>query len=106
MLITLTTLSPKQIHESLSLPLGADANKQQAQDVVHAVEELYFLRRFARAVEVVDRALGDADCSRRDAGGGTDAGGDGDGGSGSDGPFDQETKKLLSSYRERCRQKI
>ncbi|KAI9900904.1 hypothetical protein N3K66_005166 [Trichothecium roseum] len=101
-----TKIENGNIHESLSLPLSADANKQQAQDVVHAVEELYFFRRFAQAVQVVDRALGDADCSRRDAGGDGDRDAGGDDGSGSDGPFDQETKRLLSSYRERCRQKI
>ena len=76
-----------QIHQNITLPLGEDANKLQTQEVVHAVEELYYFRRFAEAADIIQRALGPGPSDDK-------------------GPFDDDTKKLLNSYRERCRRRI
>lgn len=48
----------KQIWRSISLPLPAVVSKPDAQVVLHAVEELYYLRRYREAVDFIHEALG------------------------------------------------
>ncbi|KOS22739.1 hypothetical protein ESCO_003490 [Escovopsis weberi] len=70
-------------HSNVSLPPGA--NKLHVQELLHAVEELYFFRRYHDAVFFVQEIL--------------NANGDGSG-------LDQETRDLLSVYAAKCRQKL
>ena len=46
----------RQIWKTLDLPLD-DPSKQQGQSILYAVEELYYLQQFGKAVEVVELAL-------------------------------------------------
>lgn len=64
------------------MPLGTDAPKMQIQEVIHAVEELYFFRKYDEAIDLVKTVL-----------------------HGSDG-FDEETRQLLTVYSEKCQQKV
>ncbi|EGR45085.1 uncharacterized protein TRIREDRAFT_68948 [Trichoderma reesei QM6a] len=73
------------IHETISLPLAPDANKQHVQEVIHAAEELYFFRRYRDVIDLVSRVL----ALEGDKGG-----------------LDDESKQLLSMYQSRCRQKL
>ncbi|KAL7796021.1 hypothetical protein V8C37DRAFT_18692 [Trichoderma ceciliae] len=73
------------IYQSISLPLGPDANKQNAQQLLHAAEELYFFRRYQHVIDLVSQVL----TLEGDKGG-----------------LDEETRQLLSMYQSRCRQKI
>jgi len=45
-----------EIWKTLDLPLD-DPSKQQGQSILYAVEELYYLQQFGKAVEVVELAL-------------------------------------------------
>ncbi|KAK2070195.1 hypothetical protein P8C59_004710 [Phyllachora maydis] len=47
-----------EIWRSISLPLPAVVSKPDAQVVLHAVEELYYLRRYREAVDFIHEALG------------------------------------------------
>ncbi|EHK25667.1 uncharacterized protein TRIVIDRAFT_19500 [Trichoderma virens Gv29-8] len=73
------------IYQTLSLPLGPDANKQHVQEVIHAAEELYFFRRYQQVIDLVSKVL----ALEGDKGG-----------------LDEESRELLSMYQSRCRQKI
>ncbi|KAF3073323.1 hypothetical protein CFAM422_004297 [Trichoderma lentiforme] len=73
------------INQTLSLPLGPDANKQHVQEVIHAAEELYFFRRYQQVVNLVSKVL--------------DLEGD-------KGGLDEESRELLTMYQSRCRQKM
>ncbi|KAM0261866.1 hypothetical protein ACHAQJ_002069 [Trichoderma viride] len=73
------------IQQTITLPLGPDANKQHVQEVLHAVEELYFFRRYQEVVDLVSRIL----APEADKGG-----------------LDEETRQLLSMFQSRCRQKM
>ncbi|KAG6184252.1 hypothetical protein E4U24_002479 [Claviceps purpurea] len=73
------------IHERLDLPLRPDTNKMRTQDVIHAVEELYFHRTFQQAIDLVDRAL------------------DGPDGAAS---VDNDSRQLLETYREKCQRRL
>ncbi len=64
--------------------------KPEAQALLHAVEELYFFRRYAEGAAFVRRVL--------------DGDGDGDGDNGAPG-LDEETRKLLRYYETRCVQR-
>lgn len=83
-----------QIYKSITLPLTTQQNgtvaKPEAQEILHAVEELYFFRRYTEGVEFVRQVIGN---------------GDGDGG-GRSCALDDETKSLLRYYGERCQQRI
>ena len=41
------------------LPLGETVSKPEAQEILYAVEELYFFERFGEALAFVQRVLGD-----------------------------------------------
>ncbi|KAL6864064.1 hypothetical protein J3F83DRAFT_187109 [Trichoderma novae-zelandiae] len=73
------------IHETITLPLGPDANKQHVQEVIHAAEELYFFRRYQHVIDLVSKVL----AIQGDKGG-----------------LDEESRQLLSMYQSRCRQKL
>jgi len=68
--------------KTVQLPLGDAVSKPQAQELVHAVEELYFFRRYGEAVEFIRRVW-------------KEGGGEGGG-------LDNDTRELLAYYERRC----
>ncbi|PNY29940.1 Uncharacterized protein TCAP_00149 [Tolypocladium capitatum] len=60
------------------------ASKQDLQEVVHAVEELYFFRRYREALDFLATVQHD----------------------GSANAFDNDTRKLLDTYGKHCLQKL
>ncbi|KAI1868882.1 hypothetical protein JX265_006861 [Neoarthrinium moseri] len=72
-----------ELWRDIRLPLGQHVTKQEAQALLHAVEELYFLKRYAEGAAFVSRALGDE--GRAEAGG-----------------LDRDIQKLLMYYKEKC----
>ncbi|KAL7909111.1 hypothetical protein GGI35DRAFT_480690 [Trichoderma velutinum] len=68
------------IYQTLTLPLGPDANKQHVQEVIHAAEELYFFRRYQQVIDLVSKVL-DLE--------------------GEKGGLDEESRELLSMYQSR-----
>ena len=73
------------IYKSITLPLPTDAKKHHFQEVIHAVEELYFFRRFSEALAFIHDVFG----SDRDRG-----------------ILDQETNNLLKLYESKCQHKL
>ncbi|KND86341.1 hypothetical protein TOPH_09031 [Tolypocladium ophioglossoides CBS 100239] len=73
-----------KIYKSIKLPLGPGANKQHLQEVVHAVEELYFFRRYQEALDFLATVQNDESAKA----------------------FDNDTRKLLDTYGENCLQKL
>ncbi|KAI1331810.1 hypothetical protein F5Y16DRAFT_244257 [Xylariaceae sp. FL0255] len=71
-----------EIWKTVQLPLGPRVTKPEAQELLHAVEELYFFGRFSDGKELARRALG--------------------GESG----LDEDTRKTLSYYEQKCAVKI
>jgi len=63
----------------LKLPID-NPSKQESQTILHAVEELYFFKRYDETLKMVDEALM--------------------------GKLIQEFRKTLEDYRTRCRKKI
>ncbi|KAF4452728.1 hypothetical protein F53441_4439 [Fusarium austroafricanum] len=45
------------IYQKIKLPLGPDASKMDIQEVIHAVEEHYFFRRYNEARQLACNAL-------------------------------------------------
>ncbi|KAK0754697.1 hypothetical protein B0T18DRAFT_425047 [Schizothecium vesticola] len=84
------TYTPKlengEIWATISLPVSASVNKPEAQELAHAVEELYFLRRWDEAVAFIQRVM---------------APGTGEG----ETRLDEGTKQLLRHYESRCRER-
>ncbi|RYP43721.1 hypothetical protein DL768_009744 [Monosporascus sp. mg162] len=77
-----------EIWSTIKLPLGPRrVSKPEAQAVLHAVEELYFFRRYAEGAAFVHRVLDD--CG---GGGGTPG-------------LDDDTKDLLLYYEKKCVEK-
>ncbi|KAF7542927.1 hypothetical protein G7Z17_g11160 [Cylindrodendrum hubeiense] len=70
------------IHETIKLPISSGASKQHIQELIHAVEELYFFRKYDRAVQFIRDAL-----------------------SSSDG-LDTDTRQLLATYQDKCQMKL
>ncbi|KAK2593881.1 hypothetical protein QQS21_008401 [Conoideocrella luteorostrata] len=73
-----------EIHKHVQLPLQPGINKMRTQEVIHAVEELYFHRRYQDGVDLVNRAFGNC---------GAEA-------------IDNDSRQLLETYREKCQQKV
>jgi len=73
-----------QIFKTISLPLPPGAGKMALQQVVHAIEELYYFRRYQEALDFI-KTLHD-DGSRR--------------------AFDPDTRNLVDTYEARCYRKL
>ncbi|RGP64738.1 hypothetical protein FSPOR_7674 [Fusarium sporotrichioides] len=69
------------IHQKIKLPLGSGASKMDIQEVIHAVEEHYFFRRFKEAEELAKDVLS------------TSTG------------LDKDSQQLLQAYRDKSHQK-
>jgi len=75
-----------KIWETIELPLAQKPTKHEAQALLHAVEELYFFRRFEEGADFARRALGNQDVE--------------------EGPrLDADTRRLLKHYESRCRER-
>jgi alkylhydroperoxidase family enzyme len=72
------------IHKTIALPLAPGANKQHLQELIHAVDELYFFRRHQEALDFIARIL---------------SGGDG-------GQLDADTRDMLALYQAKCTSKL
>ncbi|KAI1085105.1 hypothetical protein F5B20DRAFT_521008 [Whalleya microplaca] len=73
-----------EIWKTIKLPLGPQVSKPEAQALLHAVEELYFFRRYGEGARFVAAVL--------------------DGGDGAAG-LDADTRKLLRYYEKRCNER-
>ncbi|KAJ9156088.1 hypothetical protein NKR23_g869 [Pleurostoma richardsiae] len=71
-----------EIWSAIKFPLGRDVPKMVAQEVLHAVEELYFFRRFGEARDFIARVDEDAD------------------------GLDGDTRAALGVYRAKVRRKL
>lgn len=71
-----------QIYKKIKLPLGPGASKMDIQELIHAVEELYFFRRYHEAAQLATEAL-----------------------AGSDG-LDRDSRQLLEVYQGKCQSKL
>ncbi len=69
----------------MQLPLGPQVSKPEAQTLLHAVEELYFFRRFSESARFARSVIDD------DAGAGK---------------LDEDTVKTLLYYERKCNDKI
>lgn len=70
----------------MDVPLGPrKVPKHEAQELLHAVEELYFFRRFGEAVSLVGKIF--------------DGEGSGDG-------LDGDVQDLLRTYERKCNEKL
>ncbi|KAG5950914.1 hypothetical protein E4U53_004176 [Claviceps sorghi] len=72
------------MYEHVQLPLRPGANKMRTQEVIHAVEELYFHRQFQLAIDLVDRAF------------------DHDG----EASVDNDSRQLLTTYKQKCQHRL
>ncbi|KAI0152879.1 hypothetical protein GGR57DRAFT_161105 [Xylariaceae sp. FL1272] len=72
-----------EIWQTVKLPLGPRVSKPEAQTLLHAVEELYFFRRFGEAVQFVNQVLDSA----------------------KEGCIDEDVLKTLRYYEKKCREK-
>ncbi|KPM39039.1 hypothetical protein AK830_g7481 [Neonectria ditissima] len=70
------------IHKTVQLPVSSDASKQDLQELVHAVEELYFFRRYESATHFISKALSESE------------------------DLDADTRQLLSIYQDKCQKKL
>ncbi|KAI0451121.1 hypothetical protein F5B21DRAFT_507539 [Xylaria acuta] len=74
-----------EIWKTVRLPLGPQVSKSEVQTLLHAVEELYFFRRFSEGAQFARAAIDD------------------DGGAGK---LDKETLKTLLYYERKCSERI
>ncbi|KAI1452574.1 hypothetical protein F4805DRAFT_462652 [Annulohypoxylon moriforme] len=81
-----------EIWKTIQLPLGSERiPKPEAQALLHAVEELYFFRRYVEGAQFVRAVLGENGDSNNEA----IAPG-----------LDDDTRKLLRYYEKRCSEKV
>ncbi|UNI20867.1 hypothetical protein JDV02_006916 [Purpureocillium takamizusanense] len=73
-----------EIFKTISLPLAPGAGKMALQQVVHAIEELYYFRRYQEALDFIKTLTDD----------------------GSQRAFDQDTRNLVDNYEARCYRKL
>ncbi|KAG6003750.1 hypothetical protein E4U21_001753 [Claviceps maximensis] len=73
-----------QMYEHVQVPLRPGANKMHTQEVIHAVEELYFHRQFQQAIDLVNQAFGHNGAAS----------------------VDNDSRQLLTTYREKCQLKL
>ncbi|KAK4162609.1 hypothetical protein QBC43DRAFT_321196 [Cladorrhinum sp. PSN259] len=74
-----------EIWSTIQLPLAAKLTKPDAQELLHAVEELYFFKRYDEAVQFLSRVFDDGNVQEC---------------------IDLETRELLKVYEGRCRSKL
>ncbi|ETS80994.1 hypothetical protein PFICI_05996 [Pestalotiopsis fici W106-1] len=74
-----------ELWKDITLPLGDKVTKPEVQALLHAVEELYFFKRYDEGVVFVRRLL--------------------DGEEGSSGGLEADTVKLLRYYQSKCEQR-
>ncbi|KAI0856494.1 hypothetical protein F4860DRAFT_518791 [Xylaria cubensis] len=74
-----------EIWKTVRLPLGPHVSKPEVQTLLHAVEELYFFRRFSEGAQFARSVIDD------------------DNGAGK---LDEDTLKTLLYYEKKCRDKI
>ncbi|KAI1735458.1 hypothetical protein F4680DRAFT_305225 [Xylaria scruposa] len=74
-----------EIWKTVRLPLGPQVTKPEVQTLLHAVEELYFFRRFSEGAQFARSVIDD------DRGAGK---------------LDEDTLKTLLYYEKKCRDKI
>ncbi|KAG6018900.1 hypothetical protein E4U41_003515, partial [Claviceps citrina] len=72
------------IHQHVELPLKPGINKMRTQEVIHAVEELYFHREFQQAIDLVNRAFDHNGAAL----------------------IDNDSRQLLESYKDKCQQRL
>ncbi|QPH05381.1 hypothetical protein C2857_003134 [Epichloe festucae Fl1] len=72
------------LHKHVELPLRAAMNKMRTQEIIHAVEELYFHRRFQDGVDLVNRAFDNNGAAS----------------------VDNDSRQLLETYRDKCQQNL
>ncbi|KAH7149204.1 hypothetical protein B0J13DRAFT_621092 [Dactylonectria estremocensis] len=70
------------IYKTIKLPIENGASKQLLQEVLHAVEELYFFRHYERAVHFITETIS------------------------SGGGLDDDTRRSLLTYQEKCQKKL
>ncbi|KAK8024624.1 hypothetical protein PG993_012690 [Apiospora rasikravindrae] len=75
------------IWKTIELPLGPSPKKNETQELLHAVEELYFFRRFEEGAAFARRALGEEQEATSEA------------------TLDAGTRRLLKHYESRCRER-
>ena len=68
----------------MHLPLGPQVSKPEAQALLHAVEELYFFRRFSEGAQFVRSVIDDAGM----------------------GKLDDDTLQTLLYYEKKCSDKL
>ncbi|KAK1780871.1 hypothetical protein QBC45DRAFT_407735 [Copromyces sp. CBS 386.78] len=80
-----------EFHVHLPFPIGSPSpdgsrtiNKPEAQEILHAVEELYFFRRYEEAVALIQKIWADA----------------------GENLFDKDTTGLLRLYERRCAERL
>ncbi|KAK5663036.1 hypothetical protein OQA88_6451 [Cercophora sp. LCS_1] len=71
-----------QISSAVTLPLGPSVSKPDLQTLLHAVEELYFFRRYDQGVRFVQAIFSDEGCGEL--------------------YLDDDMKRLLRHYEARC----
>ncbi|KAI0182372.1 hypothetical protein EV127DRAFT_449698 [Xylaria flabelliformis] len=74
-----------EIWKTVQLPLSPQVSKPEVQTLLHAVEELYFFRRFSEGAQFARSVIDD------DSGAGK---------------LDEDTLKTLLYYEKKCRDKI
>ncbi|KAI0406541.1 hypothetical protein F4802DRAFT_102837 [Xylaria palmicola] len=73
-----------EIWKTVRLPLGPHVSKPEAQAVLHAVEELYFTRRFSEGARFARSVIDDCAGARK---------------------LDEDTLKTLLYYEKKCKEK-
>jgi len=68
-----------QLWKTLNLPI-VNPSKPESQTILHAIEELYFFRRYEEASKIADGVLR--------------------------GELNQEFRKFIVAYKERCKAKL
>ncbi|KAK8071456.1 hypothetical protein PG997_011659 [Apiospora hydei] len=76
------------IWKTIKLPLAPKPKKHETQELLHAVEELYFFRRFEEGAAFARRALCEGQEEAK-----------------SEATLDADTRRLLKHYESRCRER-
>lgn len=77
-------LTMRQMYKHVELPVQPGTNKMRTQELIHAVEELYFFRQYQQGIDLIQGAV---------ANGGAEA-------------LDNDSRQLLEAYEKKCQQKL